>query len=296
MKQNTSAICWTIVLLACMTTAVHSWDYSQPLIIDHNFTDLGLIPAERIDSVQANQKFHYAHTSHGAQLTSGIRDIAQSNALYQISIGARFLPDTPEAFCVFDGQEDISYVTPEEYWATSTGLNKTRSVLDNNPSINASMWCWCGEIDEYTEAELQAYLDAISLLESEYPDVVFIYMTQHAQTGDWFGYNRYLRNEQIRAFCRDNNKVLYDFADLDCWWYNPATLEWEYSTYEYDGHIVPIEHPSFHGTECYHTSDESCLQKGKAFWWLVSLLEGGGQGDTLSVHETSWGEVKSLYR
>ena len=158
------------------------------------------------------------------------------------------------------------------------------------------MWCWCGEVDTYTEAQMQAYLDAISLLESEYPNVVFIYRTQHAQTPDWFGYNRYLRNEQVRTFCRNNNKVLYDFADLDCWWYNPVTMEWEYSTYEYDGHIVPIEHPNFNGSECYHTTNSSCLQKGKAFWWLVSILEGGGEGDTLSVHDTSWGEVKNTYK
>jgi hypothetical protein len=110
------------------------------------------------------------------------------------------------------------------------------------------------------------------------------------------GYNRYLCNEQIRAFCRNNNKILYDFADLDCWWYNPVTSEWEQGTYEYEGHIVPVEHPHFNGDEYAHTTEESCIQKGKAFWWFVSLLEGGGQGDTLSVDETTWGEIKNLYR
>lgn len=295
MKQSILILCGILLLLASMMSFANSWDYSRPLIIDHNWADLSLIPAQRIDSVKVNQKLHYAHTSHGGQLTSGMNMIYSGDAFYKVSVGTRFLPVVPDAFCIFDGQEDNSYITPEEYWASPTGLNKTRSVLDNNPSINTSMWCWCGEVDSYTEAQIQGYLDAISLLESEYPDVVFVYMTGHAQTTGSWGYNRHLRNEQIRQFCIDNNKVLFDFADLDSWWFNSVSSEWEQATYEYDGYDIPYEHPNFVGTSCYHTNFDSCVQKGTAFWCLMSLLEGGGQGDTLSVHETSWGEVKELY-
>ena len=296
MKQSILVLFGMFLLLACMMSFANSWDYSRPLIIDHNWADLSLIPAHRIDSVKMNQRWHYAHTSHGAQLTNGLNMIYSGDALYKYSVGTRVLPVVPDAFCIFDGQEDNSYVTPEEYWASPTGLNKTRSVLDNNPTINASMWCWCGEVDSYTEAQIQGYLDAISLLESEYPDIVFVYMTGHAQTTGSWGYIRFLRNNQIRQFCIDNNKVLFDFADLDSWWFNPVSSEWEQATYEYDGHTVPCEHPNFVGAVCYHTTYESCRQKGTAFWALVSLIEGGGQGDTLSVHETSWGEVKELYK
>ena len=114
----------------------------------------------------------------------------------------------------------------------------------------------------------------MSVLEGEYPDVIFVYMTGNAQAGSADGYNRYLRNDQIRAFCSDNNKALYDFADLDSWWYNPATEEWEHATYDYSGTDVPIEHPQFNGSQAGHTTYESCEQKGRALWWMIARIAG----------------------
>ncbi len=82
----------------------------------------------------------------------------------------------------------------------------------------------------------------MTVLETEYPDVIFIYMTCNAQGTGAEGYNRYLRNEQIREYCSENEKVLFDFADLDAWWYNSNTEEWDQATYDYSGHTVPVEH------------------------------------------------------
>ncbi|MCD4735297.1 MAG: hypothetical protein K8R53_04595, partial [Bacteroidales bacterium] len=41
----------------------------QGIIIDHTCEELSNIPMSWIDSVQEKQKWHYAHTSHGGQLT-----------------------------------------------------------------------------------------------------------------------------------------------------------------------------------------------------------------------------------
>jgi len=296
MKRSTAFVFTILIVLVSVISYAYSWDHSRPLIIDHNYTDLNLISADRIDSVKLYQKLHYAHTSHGGQINYGLGLVPSEYPDCRASVGGGYLPTDADRLCIFDGQIGSSYITPDLYWETETGLNATRAVLNNNPTINASIWCWCTQVDYYTEIQVQAYFDAISLLEAEYTDVVFVYMTGNAQATGSSGYNRYLRNEQIRQFCRDNNKVLYDFADLDSWWFNPVTQGWEYSTYEYNGYTVPVEHPQFLSEEFSHTTAESCLQKGKAFWWLVSLLEGGGQGDTLSVDETTWGEIKNLYR
>jgi len=258
-------------LLVFLTTTVYSL---SPLIIDHTCTDISEIPAEWIDSVQANIRLHYAHTSHGSQLTTGLSRIETAFPIYNVARGSSFLPTESGAFCIFDGQEGDTYITPDEYWQTTAGMNKTRDVLNNNPTINISMWSWCCQLTSYSEAETQAYLDSITALETEFPDVVFIYMTCNAQATGTTGYNRYLRNEQIRQYCSANNKVLFDFADLDSWWFNPTTEEWELATYDYSGNSIPVEHTHFNGDEAGHTTYESCEQKGKAVWWIMAKLAG----------------------
>jgi len=259
------------------------------IIIDHLCTDLSEIPLSWIDSVQANCRLHYAHTSHGGQLTIGLERIENTDSTYKIARGISYLPTVPGSFCIFDGQEGDSYITPDEYWETVAGMNLTRDVLNNNSTINSSMWSWCCQMDGYSESQIQAYLDSITTLEGEYPDVTFIYMTGNAQAEGSGGNNRYLRNEQVRQYCITNDKVLFDFADLDSWWYNPASEEWEYSTYDYGGDSIPVEHPQFNGDQGGHTTFESCEQKGKAVWWMMAQLAGWS-----GTFVTEGGNTKSL--
>lgn len=42
------------------------------------------------------------------------------------------------------------------------------------------------------------------------------------------GYNRWVNNEMVRQYCIDNDKILFDFADLDCW------SNGDQNTYAYD--------------------------------------------------------------
>ena len=262
----------TLVILA-MTSAFAA-NRSEPLIIDHHCENLAQIPLEWIDAAQDSIKWHYAHTSHGGQLTTGLQRIEDNDTTYSIARGSSYLPTETDALCIFDGQESDTYITPDEYWETKSGMDKTRSVLTNNPAINVSQWAWCTQLNSYSEQQVQAYLDSISALENEFPHVTFVYMTGNAQATGSSGYNRYLRNEQIRQFCRDNDKVLYDFADLDAWWYNPTTQQWEQNTYEYNGQSIPVEHSEFNGNESGHTTYSSCEQKGRAVWWMAAKLAG----------------------
>jgi hypothetical protein len=248
--------------------------FTGSYVIDHTNADLEAIHDTYVDEAQDIIKLHYAHTSYGSQLTTGLTRIEAADPAYNVEIGYMDLPSANDALNIFDGQESETGITPDLYWQTAAGMEYTRAVLDNNSGINVSMWCWATELDTCTEEQVQAYLDSLAVLEEEYPDVTFIYMTGNAQSDGAEGYNRYLRNEQIRQYCINNEKVLYDFADLDAWWFNPSTGQWEYSTYNYSGMDIPKEHAMYHGDEAGHTTYESCEVKGAAVWWLMAILAG----------------------
>ncbi|MGD2093305.1 MAG: BACON domain-containing protein [Candidatus Aminicenantes bacterium] len=245
--------------------------FAQQVIIDHTCTDITKIPDTWINKVKSMLKVHYAHTSHGEQITEGLERLSSANSKYGYSSGECNMPQTTQKLSLMDGQYfDYyceTYISPGLYWEGSFGLNITRGVL-NRYDVNVSLWAWCSQLDDYNQSETQAYLNAMSQLEAEYPDFTFVYLTGNAQGAEQ---NRYNRNNQIRNYCRNNNKFLFDFADLDCW----------YNGQQYTEGGIPMEHPHYHGDQAGHTTYESCENKAKAFWWLLARIAGwDGSGGT----------------
>ena len=248
-----------------------------PIVIDHTCADLRKIPRDWIDRVQSDIKCYYAHTSHGGQLTIGLKEIEKHNSEYKVTIDRHRLLGIAGTLCILDNP----YADPEKYWKSPSGRRHTNAMLEYNSSINISMWSWCGQPGYYTSRQIQKYLDTIERLEKDNPSVTFILMTGHAQYTGKKGYNRYLSNNQIRRWVKNNpdkKRILFDFADLDSWWFNYQTGAWEQATYVYwngsEQIAVPIEHPAYSGNEKAHTTLSSCKQKGKAVWWMLAELAG----------------------
>jgi hypothetical protein len=243
---------------------------AQGIIIDHTCTDITQIPDTWISKVKSMLKIHYAHTSHGEQITEGLERLSNSDSKYAFYPQNCTVPQTSDYLSLMEGHEVDgyceTYITPEYYWQGAAALNMTRSAL-NTQDINVSLWAWCTQLDYYSQGAAQGYLDAMAQLESEYPGVTFIYLTGNAQSSEQ---NRVDRNNQIRSYCRNNNKVLFDFADLDCW----------YNGEQYTEDGIPLEHPQYWGDQGGHASYASCDNKAKAFWWLLARIAGwdGGAG------------------
>jgi hypothetical protein len=219
------------------------------------------IPEPYFGQVRATCNIFYGHTSHGSQIITGANVLETENSLY-----AR--PTFHEHFSDLGHNGDTSWVAP------------TRNWLDNNPDYNVVMWSWCGGCSDNTEAGINIYLDAMSQLEQDYPGVVFIYMTGHLD-GTGPGGNLYARNNQIRAYCIDNNKVLFDFADIE--------------SYDPDGNYYPdggdgcawcydwcVSH-SCPSCACAHSHCFNCYLKGKTFWWMMARI--GGWNPTQEIND-----------
>ena len=189
---------------------------TSAIIVDHTSTKLADIPGTWI--TQAKQTLHiaYGHTSHGSQLTGGMTGLVSfAGAQYAYNTGgsggALDLRDYYGNFGNLGVAEDLG--SPNRTaWATAT-----RTYLNQHPEINVVIWSWCGQVDG-TQAEIQQYLNLMNGLEQDFPNVKFVYMTGHTDGAPLTG-NVPTRNKQIRDYCVANNKILYDFADIES--YNP---------------------------------------------------------------------------
>lgn len=247
-------------------------DPANAQTFNHEYVALDEIPESCIDQIKSNVIFHYAHRSHGAQITTGAESLEAGNPLYGFETGYLEIPDTTNVIRVWDGMSDSDLVEADGYWATAAGLEDVRTILTNNPSIRYTSWAWSFEISSQTEDSINRYLTAMSNLEQEFPDVTFIYMTGTAQD-EYQGANRTARNQQIRDYTQQNGRILYDFEDLDAW-YNG-----DHNVKVIDGVEVPLEHPSWaasdeNGYNYTHTTQESCENKARAFWVMLAGLEG----------------------
>jgi len=251
------------ISLGILALAVAPSLLGQGLVVDHRYDFEGVTSA-MIDLVKSRVKLHIARTSHGGQITGGLERLPERDGRLQSHHEWKTLPQGP-GLCVMDGQFDLYYATPEQYWKDGGDI-LTRQSLSAVPAVNVSMFVWCREMDRYSEKEVDSYLESMEMLEADFPGVIFIYVTGNAQAKGPGAVRRYRNNERIRAFCRDNDRVLFDFADLDAWY------DGERHLYTYEGQQVPRQHPAYGGDECGHATFESCENKARALWWLLARI------------------------
>ena len=96
--------------------------FTGACVIDHLNADLEAIHDTYIDEAQDIIKLHYAHTSYGSQLTTGLTRLEAADQSYNVEIGYMDLPSANDALNIFDGQENETSVTPDYYWLTAAGM------------------------------------------------------------------------------------------------------------------------------------------------------------------------------
>lgn len=272
-----------LALFIILLSSCHLTDNNDnaAIIINHNYVNLSLIPRDWIEEAKSNLHIAYGHTSHGSQLTDGMTGlVSYKGALYEWNNGG-----TNDALDLRDrvisGANDLG--NPDRTaWETAT-----RNYLDVNPDINVIIWSWCGQVSSATESDIDTYLNLMNGLEENYPDVKFVYMTGHLD-GTGLDGNLHIRNEQIRDYCETNEKILYDFADIET--YDPDGTYFgdkipnDNCDYDTDGNGTrdgnwAIEWQNAHPGEWYncgsaHTQPLNANLKAYAAWSLWARLAG----------------------
>jgi hypothetical protein len=280
--------------LALVPLCAASAAAQSALIVDHRSTSLAAIPEQWIVAAKSQLHIAYGHTSHGSQLVDGMYGLVGfKGPLYSVAEGgtdgALDLRDTP-----FSGAYDLG--NPNwTAWAAAT-----RSYLNAHADINVVIWSWCGEVSGASVANIETYLSLMSALERDFPNVRFVYMTGHLDGSGLEG-NLHLRNEQIRTYCRDNDKALFDFADIET--YDPDDVYYgdKYPTdgCDYDGNgdgsqernwardwqASHVEGVDWYSCGAAHTEPLNANRKAYAAWSLWARLAGwsGGADPALAV-------------
>jgi hypothetical protein len=251
----------------------------QAILIDHRHTDVSKIPAQWIAAAQ-QLAVHYAHTSHGSQVLSGLLWLEGRDPTYSVNIqasGEVAHPDEAGALNLYDGNNypGNTYITPDLYWETPDGLAHTRSVVDTG-WFAFSLWTWCGQMSYYSDAQVEQYLNALTGLQNQTPGVRWIYYTGHTD-GTPPGSDLWRHNDQVRQYVQQNGLILFDFADIESHdpagvFYPTASDACEWCAGWCAAHPASPACQSL--PDCAHTHGLQCSLKAQAFWWLLARLAG----------------------
>lgn len=248
--------------------------HTAPIIADHKSLDLQQIPISYIAKGKKEFGIAYGHTSHGSQIVSGMYQLMQKDDRYSYGESG-----SHNVLTLFDREPHGDLGNPNR----SVWERRTRQMLDEGwGDVNLVVWSWCGQVSNATEEDIDLYLNLMQGLERDYSGVAFVYMTGHLDGSGEYG-NLHLRNEQIRQFCRTNNKILFDFADIER--FDPDGNDFLASNGDDTCSYIVNDTKQNWATEwceknpnkckdytCAHSEALNCDRKAAAFWWMIGQI------------------------
>jgi hypothetical protein len=151
------------VILWCFGIFIPAWNaFADPIIIDHRHTDINRVPRTAIEQAKNTLHIAYGHTSHGSQLVTGIRALANfaDAGLFGTSFPAgTFAFNNGGTSGALDFEEGSGY---NEGWLERDcgyypdWVEETRAYLDDSShaDVNVIMWSWCTQVTGYTEQQM----------------------------------------------------------------------------------------------------------------------------------------------
>jgi hypothetical protein len=254
--------------------------------VDHNSTNLAAIPPQYLTAAKQNLHILYGHTSHGSQLIDGMTGLAtwKGSAYAWNNGGTGGALDLDDRNGGFGTAADLGNPNFTAWYASTNTF-----LQGDTTGRNVVMWAWCGQVSSATSQNITDYLRQMNTLEQNYPNVKFVYMTGHLDGTGETG-NLHIRNEQIRTYCRNNNKILFDFADIES--YDPdgnaylakgandacdydsdgnGSLDKNWATDWQNSHTINVD---WYDCGSAHSQPLNANRKAYAAWYLFARLAG----------------------
>lgn len=275
--------------VAISAAEIESTPVGEPVVIaergiiaDHTVVDearLDRLSPEAVDRAKAKLHIFYVHGTHGSQIIYGMKGLVdyKGQQFGGLDVDSVELSDSSQVDLVDWSDRVRTYLRDTE-----------------NADTNVVVWAWSNELSSATEQTVKNYLQLTTDLETEFPNVRFVYMTGHLD-GTGLAGNLHLRNDQIRAYCRDNSKILYDFEDIESYdpdgkYYGDKSVN-DGCWYDSDGNGSLDRNWAKEWSEanpgkwydCYaaHTYPLNANLKAYAAWWLwVRLAEEEASGES----------------
>ncbi len=191
-------------------------------VINHDSLGvLDSVPQGVMDFV-GEQKWYFSHASVGSNIIAGMNALHSSTpAFYElVTAGASGTPPaTTVAGTVYeDARGNPGWEAKIDYFeaAVHAGWRSTK--------VQFAMDKFC-YIDQ--DADAADYLAAMAGLEAAYPTTKIVYATMPLMTSaDTANVLRNNFNNAVRTYCINNNKFLFDIADIEA--HDPAGNEWTF--------------------------------------------------------------------
>ncbi len=313
----------SLILIGIMVTGIAVPWAGAGFTVGHEHTDLSQIPDEWIDAAKENLQIAYNHTSHGSQIITGLNALENYPAF-----GDKYNWTDTENYDTdslsldnngIPGEADLSQGDVDSDsdgvadWAEDTYAYLTAKEGDGSythDEINVVMWSWCSIAGH----NINRYLNSMEWLIAQFSEggsdaraavhpVQFVFMTGHAEGGGE-GDSSDSRNEVIRAHCTANDRILFDFSDIEN--YDPdgnyfldknvtdalyydlmGSHDANWASDYLDRHLWEELALLTHGVDgysgcssCAHSDGPdndarlNCVLKGRAAWYLFARLAG----------------------
>ena len=216
-KTATRGLVVSVALLVLVLTVAASGSAAQPpggesarpqgeaIIIDHTCTDLSQIPDYWLEQAK-KLAFHYAHTSHGSQINTGLEVVEQETRSMTIPYS---MPATTLHIAVLCGGDAVPLRRQHRPRPISrrmtTGARQTAELERGPWPTPGCLTIPCGPGAGSSRATRWQRCSSISIrmteFEQEYPAMRFILMTGHTDGG---GETLARNNDMVRQYAIDH--------------------------------------------------------------------------------------------